>query len=261
MNKRKIVLMAVALCMVAILGFGGTLAYLTDTDQAKNVFTVGNVAIELEENFDKDSAHLIPGVYDEEEKKWNNAITKEVFVNLENPSDDTYVRVHIAIPSILNSTTDAGANRLHFNMSTDSVQAGQWSWHASSKTPGVELPDTDLTAYNRYTTTIDEVSYDVYVVTYMTKLSNKEGGIIKTETPAMYQVYLDPSLDNADIDEIKKTLNDEWNIYVIAEGAQADGFDNAYAALNAAFGNPTDTDYKKPSFEGAQPWDNPELTD
>lgn len=50
MNKRKLMLVAVALCMVAILGFGGTLAYLTDTDHAKNVFTVGNVDITLFES-------------------------------------------------------------------------------------------------------------------------------------------------------------------------------------------------------------------
>ena len=36
--------------MVAILAVGGSLAYLTDTDSAKNTFTVGNVKIELLES-------------------------------------------------------------------------------------------------------------------------------------------------------------------------------------------------------------------
>ena len=49
MNKRKLLLVALSLCMVAILAMGGTLAYLTDTDAKTNVFTVGNVNIEQNE--------------------------------------------------------------------------------------------------------------------------------------------------------------------------------------------------------------------
>ena len=50
MNKRKIVLLATALCMIAILAIGGTLAYFTDTDAKTNTFTVGNVKIQLLES-------------------------------------------------------------------------------------------------------------------------------------------------------------------------------------------------------------------
>lgn len=49
MNKRKIIMLAAALVMVAILGIGGTFAYFTDNETAENVFTVGNVDIKLEE--------------------------------------------------------------------------------------------------------------------------------------------------------------------------------------------------------------------
>ena len=49
MNKRKILLLAAALVMVAVLGIGGTLAYFTDDEHAKNTFTVGNVDIDLDE--------------------------------------------------------------------------------------------------------------------------------------------------------------------------------------------------------------------
>lgn len=47
MNKRKILLLVALLCMVAILGVGGTLAYFTAEDEATNTFTVGNVKIDL----------------------------------------------------------------------------------------------------------------------------------------------------------------------------------------------------------------------
>lgn len=49
MTKRKLMLVALSLCMVAILAMGGTLAYLTDTEDATNTFTVGNVDITLTE--------------------------------------------------------------------------------------------------------------------------------------------------------------------------------------------------------------------
>lgn len=47
--KKKIALMATSLVLVAALAVGGTLAYLTATDHVVNTFTVGNVAIKLDE--------------------------------------------------------------------------------------------------------------------------------------------------------------------------------------------------------------------
>ena len=64
MNKRKIILLAATLLMVAILGIGGTFAYFTDTQTAENVFTVGNVDIKLEEeNWDKTGEEEAKDVY------------------------------------------------------------------------------------------------------------------------------------------------------------------------------------------------------
>ena len=48
MTKKKILTLALCVAMTAILAVG-TLAYFTDTDKADNVFTVGNVKIELTE--------------------------------------------------------------------------------------------------------------------------------------------------------------------------------------------------------------------
>ena len=47
MNKRRILAIAMSLCIVAILAVGASLAYFTDTDNATNTFTVGNVEIKL----------------------------------------------------------------------------------------------------------------------------------------------------------------------------------------------------------------------
>ena len=49
MNKKKILVLAMTLSMVAILAIGGNIAYFTAEDNAENVFTVGNVEIDLTE--------------------------------------------------------------------------------------------------------------------------------------------------------------------------------------------------------------------
>jgi predicted ribosomally synthesized peptide with SipW-like signal peptide len=47
--KKKIIAAALAVCMMATLAVGMTLAYFTDTKTAVNTFTVGNVKIDLAE--------------------------------------------------------------------------------------------------------------------------------------------------------------------------------------------------------------------
>ncbi len=61
--KKKIVSVALAASLAATAIVGGTLAYFTDTDKADNVFTVGNVDIELTEpNWEpEDAVNMYPG--------------------------------------------------------------------------------------------------------------------------------------------------------------------------------------------------------
>ena len=48
--KKKLTLVVTCVVLVAAMVIGGTLAYFTDTDNAKNTFTVGNVKIDLLES-------------------------------------------------------------------------------------------------------------------------------------------------------------------------------------------------------------------
>ncbi|MDD6142533.1 MAG: TasA family protein, partial [bacterium] len=64
MSKRKILTLAMALSMIAILAVGATIAYFTDTDNATNTFTVGNVDITLTEpNWVASGSQDAPEVY------------------------------------------------------------------------------------------------------------------------------------------------------------------------------------------------------
>lgn len=233
MNKRKLLTLAMALCVVAILAIGGTLAYFTDTDAQQNVFTTGNVEIDLWEDFGDNlgTEKLLPAVGSAQAGTLKNGVEKEVYVE-NTGSEDAYVRVHIAIPARLDDgdpSFNAGKNTLHFNYNKDSVATGKWNWTKSATTG----PEGSGTNWNFYKTTVDGVEYNVYVVTYMTAL--KQGN---TTCDAIHQVYLDKGVTNEEIEAIKTAIGYPWKILVAAEGAQADGFENAYDALNASFGVP-----------------------
>lgn len=230
--KKKIIALCLIVALAATAVVGGSLAYFSDTDAQKNTFTTGNVAIDLWEDFGDNDAtgieELIPAVGSAQDDTLQNGIEKEVYVT-NTGSVDAYVRVHIAIPAILDNGDpdfDASANVLHFNYDPESIGAGMWDW---SKTAGGAYEGD----WNYYTTTIGEEAYNVYVVTYEKALATNDRTV-----DAMSQVYLDSEVTNEDITRIKEELGDKWYIYVAAEGTQAAGFENAYDALNTAFGTP-----------------------
>ena len=229
--KKKLVTGALLLAFGATAITGGTLAYFTDTDAQTNTFVTGNVAIDLWEDFgDNDGLEkLIPAVGSAQDGTLKNGIEKEVYVK-NTGSEDAYVRVHIAIPQILDDgaeTFNAAANVLHFNYAKESIGEGKWDW-SKAYDDGKYVGD-----WNFYTTQIGDVWYNVYVVTHTGKLSTGYATV-----DAISQVYLDSQTTNEDITAIKQVLGNDWKIAVVAEGTQAEGFTNAYEALNTAFGVP-----------------------
>lgn len=84
MKKKTILVAAIAVMLVAALVVGGTLAYFTDKSDAKeNTFTVGNVAIDLDEpNWEENERHtLLPGV----------SYAKDPTITVKEGSQDAYV--------------------------------------------------------------------------------------------------------------------------------------------------------------------------
>lgn len=224
--KKKIIALCLVICLAATAVVGGTLAYFTDVDTATNVFTTGNVDIGLKEDFNPENATLLPGI----------DIKKEVRV--ENVgSEASYVRVHIAIPSMLDSGSEdepqfaAYNNTLHWNFTNASIADKMWNWNAYAD--GENYPGNGGT-WNMYQQVIDGINYNVYVATYETALLAKE----TTAVEAINKVYLDTKVTNEMMDEIIKALGETPQILVVAEGGQAAGFDNAYVALNTQFGAP-----------------------
>ncbi len=90
MKKNQLITTIVATALVAVIGVGATLAYFTDSDEAKNVLTLGAVDIELDEpNYKGDEAYesIVPG----------DVIVKDPIITLASGSEDAYVRMRLDI--------------------------------------------------------------------------------------------------------------------------------------------------------------------
>ena len=252
MNKRRILAIAMALCIVAILAVGASLAYFTDTAEKTNTFTVGNVKIELiEKQRNADHTELVDfeqnkklspivGSAQGEQDEFNMPVAKnyvDKIVTIQNTgSEKAYIRAYFAIPSALDDgyeTFNAGLNVLHFNFgntaagaSTDGVQ---WIWtHDGGK-------------WNYFETTLkDGIKYNVYFADYYQAV---DAGA--TTEQLVKGVYLDKTFDLKDgkcyAFGKEVTLDEGWDwnkvsCPVFAIACQAEGFDSATAAMDAAFG-------------------------
>lgn len=278
--KKKILALCLVICLAAVALIGGTLAYFTDTDYQTNEFTVGDVEVDLWEVFDAEAAEdMVPG----------RKVNKDVFV--ENiGTNDAYVRIHMAIPTALDDGDpeyNASKNFLHWNFTKDShATKGQWSWlPAFDENKGYD--GNGAGKWNFYTTTINGIPHNVYVATYRTAL--KRGEVTATE--AVTQIYLDASVDcevvRNDQNEITsviykdnkgntfaidytdgaaayvpsasdkpETYSDDSGIFTIkfaVEATQAEGFENAYDALNTAFGKIEGKTYTKIDWSKIEP--------
>lgn len=240
--KKKTFAFVICLALALVALVGSTMAYFTDTDDAENVFTAGGVAVDLHEA-NKDNPPLV----DDEYHRWlkdqqlmpgtskTTSIAKRVYVENTGKSD-AYVRVHIAIPAILDSgdpTFDAGSNVLHFNSDPGDMGEGKWNWGKNPGAPAGEYFGEGDT-WNYYETTIDNIEYHVYVVTYETALKPEE-----VTADAIHQVYLYKTVTNEDVERINEQIGTDWKILVFAEGGQVQPFENAYEALNEQFGTPS----------------------
>ena len=249
---KKLTLVVTCVVLVAAMVIGGTLAYFTDTDDATNTFAVGNVKIELIEQQRSENG-LVPfeqnkklypivGSAQGEKDALGMPTTKnyvDKMVTIENTgSEKAYIRAYFAIPSALDDgyeTFNAGMNVLHFNFGNKVVNG------AISSTEGVEWIWTHGNKWNYFETTLnDGIKYNVYYADYYQAV---DAGA--TTEQLVQGVYLDKTFDIKDgkcyAFDKEVTLDDGWNwnsvsCPVFAIACQAEGFDNATAAMEAAFG-------------------------
>lgn len=227
--KKKIVLISLVIALVAILTVGGSLAYFMDTDEVTNVFTVGSVDIEQNEEFVQES-QLLPVVGTDPANAKDNYIQKKVTVENKG-KNGAYVQTLVAVPAILDN---AGVLKL---WDTNAVANGWTKLDGDANTDGVQP---------LHTATIDNMLYNVYVYRYNTVLT------AGSETAACLEyVYISPETDlnvheyangvktayfvmnGTEITDFDAT--GKLNVYVATQGVQDRGFADANEALDTAF--------------------------
>lgn len=241
--KKKILTLCLCVAMAAVAVVGGTLAYFTDKDEEINTFTVGNISIDLKENYLQDS-ELMPG----------KDITKEIWI--ENDGDNSaYVWYEFLIPAVLDSTDGkTGTNNiLHVNAlgrtwDTYRTDSKYWADGQKEALPLDQTWDHDANVELKEligpegfigTEVISGITYNKYVVLYHGVVAPNAGTSI-----AMSKVYLDPKVDakvtgegkdavttyylvkNGVEEEIKFNLEDA-QIIVNAYGIQAEALTDA----------------------------------
>lgn len=254
--KKKIVTCSLVVALLVIGVIGASLAYFTDTDNATNKFTVGNVDIDLiESNAVKDGT--LPDDFTQDQKlvpgKSNdgNAIPKIVTVK-NTGENEAYVWVDIKVPEDLVSADfktghkDESKNALHWN--SYGYFSGYYpNYKASAVADGI-INDAGAI---QIAGMVDDVQK--YQWTDFTYVEQKDGYVVlrakmantlpagKTSLPALRQVYMDWRVtadgNNYNLPDGTTIGTDKsWEVKVEAYAIQADGFDNVDAAI-AAFAN------------------------
>lgn len=225
MNKRKIMVMAMALCMVAILAIGGTLAYFTDDDQNTNVFTMGNVDIVLDE------AKVIRGEGEAEDEytagkeRVKENRYEEVYPGAVLPKDPTVHNVG-TYPAYIRAKVTIDFNRLA------ALQADKELFNGENEDEDLtNIADIDTENWKYADRAIDFNARTVtYTYNYNAKLEAE-----KDTTPLFTQIIIPTFVTNEDVAAYGLQ---EFEMSIVAEAVQTYGFDSLDAAFAATFDAP-----------------------
>ncbi len=238
---KKALAWLLVLAMTAALAVGGTLAYLTDTDEDVNVMTVGQVKIDqLEyERTDVDDKDA-----DAELQEFHN--NKPLYPAVNNgdwSTDDAYVDFEqigkddeggIWNPETLNNEQDKMVfvkNKGDFDAYVRTVfafEAGDFSYEEFQKYIHLNTNAEEWTwEFIGTPVEIGEGTYFIAMATYNKVL--KPGELTEV---SLLQLALDPTATN----EAIAALGDTYQVLVQSQAVQADGFENPATALDEAFG-------------------------
>lgn len=212
MTKKRFVAILLCVTLVALAAIGATFAYLTDTKTVNNTFTMGNVAIKLDETNVNDPTgdrvtsntyNVYPGA----------VVTKDPIVH-NTGKNAAYIRATVNVSNWMNlvsayypdfkETYPNDGYKAALNLLVGQLGEG-WS------VVGVEAGDTF---------TIGQFDAK-FILKYDGKLAAGEN------TTAMFQTVTIPTgIDNASTDSFKE-------VKVVAQAIQADGFDTWEAAFAA----------------------------
>ena len=258
--KKKITALCLCVALLAIAVVGASLAYFTDTDNAKNTFTVGNVKIDLIEQEKTDNGlapfeqhkTLVPGKSND-----GNAVSKIVTVK-NSGKGDAWVWVDLLIPKYLVSNeyptnANESKNALHWNSyGCFNVEYNSGNYWKLATSDGIvdadhKVTNSDMVAvedglWNDYKYVGEETVGNVTYVKIRTTME-KTLPAGKISLPCLAQVYMDWRVTtSADGTQFILPAGDpistdaSWEVIVRAYAIQAEGIDSVDAAV-AAYAN------------------------
>ena len=214
MKARKILVSLAALALVAAISIGGTLAYLTSSKQVTNTFTVGNVSIKLTETeVDADGKKVQNDGQDVRREQGNSynllpnhEYSKDPMVTVLANSEESYVRMKVTF------TFNKKLSDETLAMNLDNIFTGYNAkvWPRANK-------EVQTLTKNDGTTQYTVITYEYrYAGTVAKQTSDKN------LEPLFTNVKIPNTWTNDDLAAIGA-----FNIDIVAEAIQADGFDTA----------------------------------
>ena len=242
-TKTKALLMSLCAVLLVAASVLGTMAYLTDSKDVKNTFTVGNVAIKLDEAKVDDMGNLVKNQDGTlADRVTQNAYkllpgheyVKDPTVTVLTPSVASYVRMKVTFNNadkIIALCTDPefGGEVTGVENAFPLIRMVNFVKAKAAKWDGI-IPDNmvdteDMLANSKYFVkgTDNTLTYYFY---YNGTVAARDGNVV---LPTLFDSIKVPTWVTGD--QLAK-LND-FQINVVAEAIQADGFESADAAWAA----------------------------
>ena len=261
MKKKSILVAAIAVMLVAALVVGGTLAYFTDTEAAKNTFTVGNVKIELlESSLHRENAGIANGATSDSEL-WSDVAKGGSNNTSPYKAGDTFYtddqikanareykcenvelnpgEYYHKMPYVVNTGKNDAYIRIRVmipaDLDTDILNSSMYTSSAVGDNESVKTQEFTYAYDNSGTVDRDGIKYNVYTFTRIAPLKAGE----MTYWNVWGTIHMDTDVTNEEIASLfgegKPYADGTFPVLVEADAIQADSFANATDAF-AAFG-------------------------
>lgn len=238
-TKTKALLMSLCAVLLVAASVLGTMAYLTDSKEVKNTFTVGNVAIKLDEaKVDENGTQVVDKDGNPVARVTRNAYkllpghtyVKDPTVTVLKPSVASYVRMKVTFnkasaliamctdPEFADEVTGV-ENAYPLIRMVNFVEANAAKWDGIIPDNMVDTEDM-LADAKYFNAKNDTLTYYFY---YNETVAAPDGNVV---LPVLFDSIKVPEW--ATNDQLKALEGFEIN--VVAEAIQADGFENAAAA-------------------------------
>lgn len=239
-TKRKALLLSLCAVLLVVASVMGTMAYLTSTDEVKNTFAVGNVKIELDEAKVTLDGKPVEGADRVKENSYkvfpNGTYTKDPTVTVLKGSELSYVRMKVTFtkatglialctdPEYAEDGPTGVENAYPLIRMVNFVEANTAKWDGIIPDNMVDteemLGDAKYFAYDKDK---DELTYYFY---YTETVEAPDANVV---LPTLFdEIHIPEWATGTMLDAVK-----DFQINVVAEAIQADGFKDADAAWTA----------------------------